>query len=468
MCSIQLDENETVNLVETASTELKTDGKPCTKCGQPAVIALRIDDIYCRGCFMVRATHRFRCEFGKSRLIRDGESVLVAYSGGRNSCALIHLIQEGLSKRANKKLRFIPELVYIDDADERQNSESVQRREFLCDVLSRLQESGLKCHIFSLSQVFDDKLVPISHENTHGSLCGNEKLIQKLISFDRNKLQLLMKSTLTGTSQESIKSLLRIELLVRWARQMHFGKVIVGDCASRMASRLLSSIVQGRGAQIPCEMGFADDRHGDVTFLRPLREFTDKEIDMYNVISGIIPLASPKNGTQMTIQSLSKRFVSGLQEENSGTLAIICRTGEKLEKAADESIIKDDRCVMCQAPVARISSEGSASANDAMAFSQQICRTLRENNETAGTVSSNDASQMNTNSHSNETDPKSCTSAELLQCLCYGCKLTIREMTSVENLPSAILQKAKDKDRRESLYHNIEAFLLEDEHNDSH
>lgn len=32
-----------------------------------------------------------------------------------------------------------------------------------------------------------------------------------------------------------------------------------------------------------------------------------------------------KNGTQMTIQSLSKRFVSGLQEENSGTLAIICR-----------------------------------------------------------------------------------------------------------------------------------------------
>lgn len=32
-----------------------------------------------------------------------------------------------------------------------------------------------------------------------------------------------------------------------------------------------------------------------------------------------------KNGTQMTIQSLSKRFVCGLQEENSGTLAIICR-----------------------------------------------------------------------------------------------------------------------------------------------
>lgn len=43
---------------------------------------------------MVRATHRFRCEFGKSRLIRDGERVLVAYSGGSNSCALIHLIQE--------------------------------------------------------------------------------------------------------------------------------------------------------------------------------------------------------------------------------------------------------------------------------------------------------------------------------------------------------------------------------------
>lgn len=42
----------------------------------------------------MRVTHKFRCEFGKSRLIRDKEPVLVAYSGGRNSRAMVHLIQE--------------------------------------------------------------------------------------------------------------------------------------------------------------------------------------------------------------------------------------------------------------------------------------------------------------------------------------------------------------------------------------
>lgn len=73
----------------------------------------------------------------------------------------------------------------------------------------------------------------------------------KNVEFDLNLI--LLFSLLESTSACSVG---RIELLVRWARQMHFGKVIVGDCASRMASRLLSSIVQGRGAQIPCEMVF--------------------------------------------------------------------------------------------------------------------------------------------------------------------------------------------------------------------
>ena len=38
--------------------------------------------------------HKFRSAIGKSKLIRDGEKVLVAFSGGANSSALLHLIQD--------------------------------------------------------------------------------------------------------------------------------------------------------------------------------------------------------------------------------------------------------------------------------------------------------------------------------------------------------------------------------------
>jgi len=46
----------------------------------------------------------------------------------------------------------------------------------------------------------------------------------------------------------------RTELLVRFAKKMQCEKIMLGDNASCLASRLMSCIVQGRGAQIPCEM----------------------------------------------------------------------------------------------------------------------------------------------------------------------------------------------------------------------
>ena len=45
-------------------------------------------------CFLARATHKFRSAFGKSRLVRDRERVLVAYSSGRASSAMVHLIEQ--------------------------------------------------------------------------------------------------------------------------------------------------------------------------------------------------------------------------------------------------------------------------------------------------------------------------------------------------------------------------------------
>jgi len=47
-------------------------------------------------CFLARATHKFRSAFGKSRLVRDKEKVLVAYSGGKASSAMVHLIEQVL------------------------------------------------------------------------------------------------------------------------------------------------------------------------------------------------------------------------------------------------------------------------------------------------------------------------------------------------------------------------------------
>lgn len=48
---------------------------------------------------MVYVTHKFRAAIGKSKLIRDGETVLVGVSGGQASSCLLHLIQEVCEKQ---------------------------------------------------------------------------------------------------------------------------------------------------------------------------------------------------------------------------------------------------------------------------------------------------------------------------------------------------------------------------------
>jgi len=55
---------------------------------------ITVDVYHISSCFLARATHKFRSAFGKSRLVRDKEKVLVAYSSGRASSAMVHLIEQ--------------------------------------------------------------------------------------------------------------------------------------------------------------------------------------------------------------------------------------------------------------------------------------------------------------------------------------------------------------------------------------
>ena len=64
---------------------------------------------------MKYASHKFRSTLGKARAVKVNEMVLLAYSGGLSSGAMVRLVcqaqDEGL---AQKKLVFKPSLLYID------------------------------------------------------------------------------------------------------------------------------------------------------------------------------------------------------------------------------------------------------------------------------------------------------------------------------------------------------------------
>jgi cytoplasmic tRNA 2-thiolation protein 2 len=87
----------------------------CKKCQlNNGFVLLQRKDVFCRNCFYDYCTHKFRSTIGKSKLVRTADRVLIAFSGGINSLALIHMINEGLNDSQHKKLRFLPSIVYID------------------------------------------------------------------------------------------------------------------------------------------------------------------------------------------------------------------------------------------------------------------------------------------------------------------------------------------------------------------
>ncbi|OTF71931.1 cytoplasmic tRNA 2-thiolation protein 2-like protein [Euroglyphus maynei] len=87
----------------------------CRKCQQnQGTILLQKKDVFCNNCLIDHCTKTFRSTLGKSRLIKSEDRILVGFSGGLSSVALVDLIRRGLDEEQFQKLRFIPYLLFID------------------------------------------------------------------------------------------------------------------------------------------------------------------------------------------------------------------------------------------------------------------------------------------------------------------------------------------------------------------
>ncbi len=67
----------------------------CRRCREPAVIEVRRHNAgFCRDCFVRHCAEQVRRAIEQFDMLRDGERVLVAVSGGKDSLGLWHLLRE--------------------------------------------------------------------------------------------------------------------------------------------------------------------------------------------------------------------------------------------------------------------------------------------------------------------------------------------------------------------------------------
>ncbi|XP_030297737.1 cytoplasmic tRNA 2-thiolation protein 2 [Sparus aurata] len=501
MCQVDEDYHDQFEHADPPSVS-----KKCVKCKEAtAAVVIRARDVYCRGCFKEYFIHKFRAMLGKNRIIFPGEKVLLAVSGGPSSCSMLSQVQEGLSQNAHKKLRFLPGIIYIDEGGA--VGQSVKDRlRMVAELQAVFKATGFPFHIVPLEQVLDlpSSVVMKAPSPSEQPASAYKAAVDNFIQNDSSScltpqeqeetslpdvqeshtqlLQQLIGSAKTLTAKEDLLNTLRQHLLVHTARTEGYSKLMLGDNCTRVAVKLLTSISLGRGAQLAQDTGFSDFRYDDVIFVRPMRDYSAKEIAYYNhmfkVPSVFIPNLDTKKTDKASIQHLTETFVTKLQTDFPSTVSTIYRTSEKLQTACKSSSTADhsDRCLLCMC--ALDTAVEDASAFKATLISEQLSGATtteipRQNPTPVNTESTAPTGQCCSSETGEDcgraaSGGGSCSSAkapettDLKSLLCYSCQLTIKDMSSVDQLPQYILSEAHRRLMRSQMREVISGFLLDD------
>ncbi|GAB6024169.1 Cytoplasmic tRNA 2-thiolation protein 2, variant 2 [Chamberlinius hualienensis] len=408
----------------------------CKKCSQPAVIFISRSGSYCGSCLFTSVAHKFRACLGKSRILKRNERVLIAYSGGRMSTGMLNLVKHMLDEATFKRTIIQPTVVHIDESAILDDLDP----EICEDNWRKVAACAKKCNfptfLTRLESIFgdDDKsemLVEVENPSQM-NLVLNETL--------RSRMKSLINSVSSLTSKHDLVQKLRNDILTKIAMKLNCTKVFVGDCQDRLAVRLLSDIAIGNGQFLLKTIGLADDRFQDVSIIRPLREISAKEItfcvNFLNLETVFIPSLSTMQGK--SIQSLTEKFVLGLQEYFPATVTTIFRTGDKLgshtnqnQNQPNEKVETENLCILCS---------GLLSVNLNLSVTQLT----------------------NQNNHKCDEDGKCLTKpirnlsvADVNKFCCYSCQVVNRDLSDTSSLPPYITDKVFQRINRYEFLQNM-------------
>ncbi|KAM8945950.1 LOW QUALITY PROTEIN: cytoplasmic tRNA 2-thiolation protein 2 [Pelodytes ibericus] len=493
-------------------------GQSCMKCKErSASLIIRVGDAFCKPCFKEYFVHKFRAMLGKNRILYPGEKVLLAYSGGQSSSAMVQQVQEGLRGDAPKKLRFAPGILFIDEGAVCGQSQE-EREKTLSEMQHILQGTGFPFHVVALEEVFSlphstlQRNLPESsaetqnykqavsrfdeqHRSRAEDLCshtlerlaqlntagsgaqdGGDQMPNKTSCHSpppaefTEKLVQLFASARTLTAKQALLHTLRNHLILHTARSCGYSKVMSGESCTRLAVSLLANISLGRGAFLPADTGFADGRFGDVTLIRPMREYSLKEISFYNRLFNIpsvfIPSLDTKTPDNSSIQRLSETFITKLQADFPSTVSTVYRTSEKLNTSTTTNHELDnqqERCLLCLCPLDTRVDTALASAFLATQVSQGLSQIKTCNAKTPAKDSGKACCQQGQCCEEVEKTSTYITRDDgIVHLLCYSCRLTIKDMQSLDHTPPYILHEAEHRSRRCEMRKEIQEYLLED------
>uniref|UniRef100_A0A146LLP1 Cytoplasmic tRNA 2-thiolation protein 2 n=1 Tax=Lygus hesperus TaxID=30085 RepID=A0A146LLP1_LYGHE len=421
----------------------------CRKCNEsPANVVLQNKFPYCRSCFTTMVSHKYRSTLGKSKLMKHGDRVLVAYSGSGSSVCLLNMIKvamEDVSKK--KKIKTETIVLFIDDMMPSIVDDN-HRSRIISEIHDSLHPYEFDKYYTTLDSIFDDSpsIVPLGSHTDSGV---------------NSRVQNLIAKTSTATSVNDLLGKLRYNLLYISAKKLNCNKLFLAETSDHLAVSIISNVALGRGAQLPFDVGFRDNRFGDVDILRPLQECSKKEVTFYNEFSALRPVTIPGVSTKASkfdnIQKLTEDFITNLGISFPSTVHTIVATGSKLvvNQSKTQSI-----CGLCKGFVDSVDA-GTLSSLNATKLSGLVS-SLGPNKFDCSTLSPSNVSRCAEGGCSEGvcSSKISSKSSNVLPTLCYGCQLIGKEFDDLDLWPPPIRKAVEEESCFSGMREEIKDFLL--------
>ena len=178
----------------------------------------------------------------------------------------------------------------------------------------------------------------------------NFTLIEKYLKINENIIKL-------GSFDTDFNKILTRNLIIYYSKIHKFNKIIYGNSGQSLVSKVFASVIKGRGFTAKEEISYVDTRfcNGSPIILRPMKDFLDKEILLFNYINKVellfntLEIDLKRYGQKHSIpfkgntDNLIDCFFDNLQNKMPSTITTVMGTADKLmeRKVAQKNNLDD-------------------------------------------------------------------------------------------------------------------------------
>ena len=274
------------------------------------------------------------------------KTLLIPISFGVSSIALLHVLDQQLSNRAEagRHTGYNLHVLHVDQS-------GVIEQE--CHDSSDLLKQRYPSHTYTTVSLEDcsdygvDFNMPVfSDTSTNGRIALDKRM----------RLKHILSSLASTTSRADMIEILRRRLILAFAKTHACDSILFGDSTTRLAEKTLSETAKGRAVGLPWLT--ADRSSSDGTNCTyPLRDLLRKELGAYVSMTSppLTPLICgalsqmPTSSKGTTIDDLMTQYVESVEQNYPSIVANVVRTSGRL--VAPSTVNCTKVCAICRYPI---------------------------------------------------------------------------------------------------------------------